>query len=168
MTRPFISLRDSIPAIIFLALALFLVARLLIGIYPSSEWSWAFYLAIAPMLREVGVFYPAGGVAQTIAPLCAFLALAAGAYMVMRKTGWLRAKFFVAHGAALVLVVGLADERVFNASLDGAVWMTPSYWPNYFALAPMSFTLLAALAWTCLSVHRRIIWRMRHPVRRVV
>lgn len=164
--RKAFSLFEIVPALVFLGLALFVLARLAIGVYPADPLAWRAYFALAPLNREIGIFLPANVYAA-----CAAAALLIGAACVslasMQNHHWLRTRFALFHMALLAALVGLRDEGVFTVSTADMANVSRWHMPDFSRLEPMTGLALLALMFVCLGAHRAIFRLRALPTRRV-
>lgn len=159
---------DLTPALVFAIVAAFLGARLFVGYAPSDPLAWQAYMALAPYAREIAVYVPATGILATIAAIAALLVAIAVCLFAMRNDSWQRTGFIAAHGALLTIILAMRDEQVWSASADSALTIgTYSLVPDFSAADPLLAVLLACVVVACAGIHRRMVWRMRHPLRKV-
>ncbi len=161
MIRTIIFARDIVPSLIFVLVAAFLSARMLIGLAPDWELSWRLYFLFAPFGREVGVFVDASPSWRSFSILAFVLFFGFAAYLASTRRDWLRARFLTTHAALLVTIFALNDERVFSAAISpAAVYEGSSWWPELATTNPVLIALLLALAGLCLAMHWHIISRL--------
>jgi len=156
---------DYVPAVVFLMLAGFLIARLAIGAFPSDPLAWQAYITLAPAWRELAAWLPAGW--GSLQPIAVIIALAALSVFSVGRLDWRRSRFVTTHLALLAVVLGMTDERVFSASVGSATPVSTWPIPDFSQVDPLMVGFLALTAVACIKTHRIVIWAMRHPTRRV-
>ncbi len=161
MIRTINFIRDIVPSLIFVLVAAFLSARMLIGLAPDWELSWRLYFLFAPFGREVGVFVDASPSWQSFASVACLMIFGVAVYLVSIRRDWLRTRFLTTHSSLLVTIFALNDERVFSAaSSPAAIYEGSSWWPELATANPVLIALLLALAGLCLAMHWHIISRL--------
>jgi hypothetical protein len=149
------------PALVFATVAAFMVGRVLIALFPASEWSWWLYLHLAPFGREIGNLFPIG-FAGGIAAVGVALAWSSAALWAATRVSATRLKFVTCHAALVLLLVALRDEGVFTASSDGVKGQTPiSFLPDLANLDPLVGLLLAGVVIACAFAHTAVLREMR-------
>lgn len=166
--RFFSNATSLVPAGVFLGFAVFFVFKILLSLAPSNPLSWQLYLSISPFYREPAVVL--GAIDPLKGAALAALAGLVGLLMAGKQGAWLRARFFYAHAALFVVFAGLLDEKVFSAGLNGGNFQgsqSPFIMPDFTRAEPVAALLFFVVAFACLRLHRRLIWNMRHPLRKV-
>ena len=157
---------EIVPALVFLGLAYFVLARLAVGIYPDDPLAWWAFLALAPLNREIGVFLPASAPATLLAAAL-LIGVACLSLASLRNLHWLRTRFALFHVALFTVLVGLRDEQVFTVSVGNIGNIGHWYMPDLSRLDLTAGFALLALLCACFGAHRAMIFRLRVPMRRV-
>jgi O-antigen ligase len=164
--RKAFTLFEIVPALVFVGLALFVLARLAVGAYPDDPLAWQAYFSLAPLNREIGVFLPANASAALLAAAlligAACLSLASE-----RNHHWLRTRFALFHMALFAVLVGLRDEGVFTVSTVDTANTGQWRLPDFTHVGPTAGFALLALLCACFGVHRAIFRLRGFPTRQV-
>ena len=159
---------EYLPAVVFFAIASFFASRILIAFFPSEPFSWQAFLALAPLLREFGVLYPASTLANGMLVTGGFFVIGATCLLLIGFQNWRRTRFVCFHSSLLALIFSMGDEKVWTASLHGSgILIEYSIFPDFSGLGPTTVWLFFGIICACLATHRELIWSLRHPVRRL-
>lgn len=158
---------NYVPAGVFFGFAAYYLFQMLLGFAPSDPLSWQLYLSVSPLFSEASALMTKFD-SLTAAVLLVILGMSGLAAAIDR--GWSRFRFLHFHAALLIVFMGMADERVFSASISAGP--LPHRFlgiglPDFSRTEPAYVLVFFVLLFACLKVHRSFIWNMRHPRRQV-
>jgi hypothetical protein len=162
------TITEYLPALVFFTIAGFIASRFLVAFFPGEPFSWQVFLALAPFGREIGNLIPTSTLANGALAAAGFFVGGTVCLLVARLPHWRRARFVGFHLSLLALILSMGDEKVWVASANSSELMRKySMFPDFSALAPAVVWLFFGVICACLTTHRDLIWRLRHPVRRL-
>ena len=152
------------PALVFLALAVLFFSKIVLALAPANPLSWQLYLTVLAPLEGVNSLVPDMNPGLVAA---GFLALAIGGLMLSPQGKWVRARFAYTHAAFFAILFNMVDSGSEAAGFIPIGNNKSLTVPDLTSLDPVNLALLAGIVFACASIHSRLVWLMRHPVRRV-
>ena len=160
MVRIFAAVKIIVPSLIFLLIAAFLAARMLVGLAPDSELYWRLYFLFAPFGREVGIYVDASPSWHSFSIIAGLVFLGLAASISSLRIISVRTRFVMTHASLLVTLFALNDERVFSATTSSTFGnSTANWWPDFTAAHPVLIALLLSLIGICLVIHWHVVRR---------